>query len=94
MTDDTIDTLLSFKSLATLYLDLTDVTPAGIKRLSALETLEHLGLPSAAGDACLDELAKLPRLKSVFLGGIAGGPSKEAIERFRKAKPECEISSL
>jgi hypothetical protein len=87
-----ISKLRSLKNLELLDLSRTPVLPGALAALRELPKLHELrlGLASKVDDTAIDTLIGMTQLRSVHLGG--SNVSAEGIERFRKARPDCQVT--
>lgn len=93
VTDAGIKALSSSRTLLDLSLEGNKVTRACLDDLLALEQIEQLRIPGIGlTDEDLMKLAKLKNLKHLKIGRDAITPAGAAA--FRKARPDCQLTSL
>jgi internalin A len=87
-----ISKLRSLKNLELLDLSRTPVLPGALAAVQDLPKLHELrlGLASKVDDTAIETLIGMTQLQSVHLGG--SNVSAEGIERFRKARPDCQVT--
>ena len=87
-----ISKLRALRNLEFLDLSRTPVLPAALTALVDLPKLRELrlGLATKIDDSALDTLIAMKQLRSLHLGGSK--VSAEGIARFRKQRPDCQVS--
>jgi Leucine-rich repeat (LRR) protein len=87
-----ISKLKSLRNLEILDLSRTPVLPSALPALRDLPKLHELrlGLATKIDDSAIDTLISLKQIRSLHLGGSK--VSAEGIERFRKERPDCQVT--
>ncbi len=87
-----ISKLRSLRNLEFLDLSRTPVLPGALAALLDLPKLRELrlGLATKVDDTAIDTLIAMKQLKSLHLGGSK--VTAEGVERFRKARPDCQVT--
>ena len=91
VSDDDMAVLGEMRSLRRLDLSHNRLSGRGLHRLQPLENLETICLlATPLRDGALEKLAALPRLTMCNIFGCRH-LSKESVDAFRKAKPDCRL---
>jgi hypothetical protein len=87
-----ISKLRSLKNLELLDLSRTPVLPSALTALRELPKLRELrlGLANRIDDTAIETLISLKQVHSLHLGGSK--VSSEGVERFRKERPDCQVT--
>jgi Leucine-rich repeat (LRR) protein len=92
VSDKCLAVMKEFPRLRDLELAGDNITDHGIAAISGISTLDVLDLrETKISDQCVDELAKMQSLKRLDVNSTA--LSAQAIDRLKKALPNCEVLS-
>jgi internalin A len=87
-----ISKLRALRNLELLDLSRTPVLPEALTALRDLPKLRELrlGLATRIDDSAIETLIAMKQLRSLHLGGSKVSPA--GIERFRKERPDCQVT--